>query len=123
MVLLQLYAGMTTLTRGCSMLPYLRILTRRFSWLFIVRVGAWFVKLRNRPRGAASACPKSGFRRLFEEATSVNQGASEVHTVDRGFVSSLLLQALFLATAEGFAPAGATRGLSHRPLDFFGPHA
>ncbi len=28
-----------------------------------------------------------------------------------------------LASAEGFAPAGATKGLSGRPLETFGPHA
>ena len=37
--------------------------------------------------------------------------------------ASLLLQVIpcFLASTEGFAPAGATRGLSDRPLDSFGP--
>ena len=27
-----------------------------------------------------------------------------------------------LADAKGFAPAGATKGLSDRPLETFGPH-
>ena len=39
------------------------------------------------------------------------------------FVSFLRVQHRVLLSAEGFAPAGATKGLSDRPLETFGPQA
>ena len=83
-------------------------------------------KWRRRLGGSAFGQPGVVQRRkelrLQAKSTTCPAGKTGFKALTKVSPSFLQVVLCFLANAEGFAPAGATRGLSDRPLDSFGPH-